>query len=468
LLAELSSLQHAYAVKESMLAEQQGGLDDLTQRLETAKEAVATESRSRAELAKNLQLLQEDADRLRREHGELQAEAASKEELIVGQKRDVMNLTRELESMSERFESERARREAIELQHGDLQGEASRLRAELEPLRTASGKLTALEKTNAELSGLVSSSEDMIRELRSRVTRTEGYADGLRQKLQQEQSEVEALSASRDEAAASLAEALQRIDELTARVEAEDRRSATLERENEDAARRLDEEVRKTRSELDAAEEALAESQALNEQLTSDLIESTGLRRGLENQLADADAVRDRDIKELSKRVAQLRQQIDDYERKISNKDAAINALLTELAHKPESAEDNAAADDVVHRLADCKPHAGDERTGHPERDRITRLLVGSIEGQELRFPLFKDKLTIGRTVHNDIQLKAQYVSRRHAVVVTERERTRIVDWGSKNGIYVNGKRVSEKTLKNGDRVTVGTAEFKFEERPKR
>jgi pSer/pThr/pTyr-binding forkhead associated (FHA) protein len=70
--------------------------------------------------------------------------------------------------------------------------------------------------------------------------------------------------------------------------------------------------------------------------------------------------------------------------------------------------------------------------------------------------------------VHNDIQLKAQYVSRRHAVVVTEDDHTRIVDWGSKNGIYVNGKRVSEKMLKNGDRVTVGTAEFRFEERPKR
>jgi pSer/pThr/pTyr-binding forkhead associated (FHA) protein len=59
-------------------------------------------------------------------------------------------------------------------------------------------------------------------------------------------------------------------------------------------------------------------------------------------------------------------------------------------------------------------------------------------------------------------------VSRRHAVVVTEDDHTRIVDWGSKNGIYVNGKRVSEKMLKNGDRVTVGTAEFRFEERPKR
>jgi pSer/pThr/pTyr-binding forkhead associated (FHA) protein len=102
------------------------------------------------------------------------------------------------------------------------------------------------------------------------------------------------------------------------------------------------------------------------------------------------------------------------------------------------------------------------------DKERVTRLLIGNIDGQELRFPLFKDRLTVGRTTHNDIQIKAQYISRRHAVLVTEDDRTRIVDWGSKNGVFVNGVRVTEKSLRNGDRVTVGTAEFRFEERPKR
>jgi hypothetical protein len=34
--------------------------------------------------------------------------------------------------------------------------------------------------------------------------------------------------------------------------------------------------------------------------------------------------------------------------------------------------------------------------------------------------------------------------------------------------VYVNTDRVKEKILKNGDIVTIGTADFKFEERPKR
>jgi hypothetical protein len=164
--------------------------------------------------------------------------------------------------------------------------------------------------------------------------------------------------------------------------------------------------------------------------------------------------------------VSQSKQRIEEFERKVANKDAAINALLTELANKPHLIPTEHDTDSVVHKLGNRK-QGPDDKAGH-EKDRVTRLLVGNIDGQELRFPLFKDKLTIGRTAHNDIQLKAQYISRRHAVVVTDDDCTRIVDWGSKNGIYVNGTKVSEKILKNGDKITVGTARFRFEERHKR
>ena len=76
--------------------------------------------------------------------------------------------------------------------------------------------------------------------------------------------------------------------------------------------------------------------------------------------------------------------------------------------------------------------------------------------------------MTIGRTEQNDIQLKAAYISRRHAVIATEGDSTRVIDWGSKNGVFVNSKRVTEHFLKNGDIVAIGTAKFRYEERPKR
>jgi len=97
----------------------------------------------------------------------------------------------------------------------------------------------------------------------------------------------------------------------------------------------------------------------------------------------------------------------------------------------------------------------------------MSRVLIGRIGDKELRFPLFRKCLTIGRTQQNDIQLKAPHISRRHAVVITEGEVTRVIDWGSKNGVYVNSDRVTEHFLCSGDVVMIGDAEFRYEERRK-
>jgi pSer/pThr/pTyr-binding forkhead associated (FHA) protein len=100
--------------------------------------------------------------------------------------------------------------------------------------------------------------------------------------------------------------------------------------------------------------------------------------------------------------------------------------------------------------------------------DRVSRVLIGTVDDQLLRFPLFKDRLTIGRTKDNDIQLKAEYVSRRHAVIQTEGETTRIIDSGSKNGIHVNSVKTLDHSLRHGDIVAIGNARFRYEERKKR
>ena len=52
--------------------------------------------------------------------------------------------------------------------------------------------------------------------------------------------------------------------------------------------------------------------------------------------------------------------------------------------------------------------------------------------------------------------------------MLTEGDATRVIDWGSKNGVYVNAERVTERFLANGDIVAVGNAKFRYEERPKR
>ncbi len=65
---------------------------------------------------------------------------------------------------------------------------------------------------------------------------------------------------------------------------------------------------------------------------------------------------------------------------------------------------------------------------------------------------------SLGRAVSNDVALVDDRVSRRHATIHTQGEREFwLVDLGSRNGTYLNGRRVSQPTrLRDGDRIQLG------------
>ncbi|MCB9378160.1 MAG: FHA domain-containing protein [Holophagales bacterium] len=76
-------------------------------------------------------------------------------------------------------------------------------------------------------------------------------------------------------------------------------------------------------------------------------------------------------------------------------------------------------------------------------------------------FPL--EPLTfIGRTPENQIRLNKPAVSRRHAQIAQSETGYVLRDLNSENGSYVNGERVKERPLADGDRVQIGTVRFVF------
>jgi hypothetical protein len=189
--------------------------------------------------------------------------------------------------------------------------------------------------------------------------------------------------------------------------------------------------------------------------------------------LCDTDEQAQARIEQLETELLQITRKASDFEEKLEARSDAINVLLAELARKSEQVDSISEIGDVISdiddRISERIDDENDARgSSQKSYDRVTRVLVGKIGEQLLRFPLFKDRLTIGRTSDNDIQLNANYISRRHAVVQTDGEDTRVIDWGSKNGVYVNSKPGTEHFLKNGDIVTIGNAHFRYEERPKR
>ena len=87
----------------------------------------------------------------------------------------------------------------------------------------------------------------------------------------------------------------------------------------------------------------------------------------------------------------------------------------------------------------------------------MAEITVKSAEGGRERFPLTRDRVTIGRSRESDIFLPDQWLSRHHAEIRREDVGFVVVDLGSKNGTLLNGDQVaSTQRLHNGDVITLG------------
>jgi hypothetical protein len=281
------------------------------------------------------------------------------------------------------------------------------------------------------------------------------------------ETEVEAREVQTRQLASALEDAGGKIQALTEALADAKKYNSVLSDKLETLHKRHEQEIRTLRFELTEATDTVAQQELINEQLASDLVDTRGFKSQLEHMLTSSEQQNQSRVAELERELAELRTANEAFEQELAAKNEAIADLLEQLTGKTRQedslSELEAAIDELDERVAeriDEKPLT--------DRDRVTRMLIGKFGDQELRFPLFKSRLTIGRAVQNDIQLQAGHISRRHAVVMTEGDTARVVDWGSKNGVYVNSRRVTEHFLKSGDRVTIGDASFRYEERPKR
>ncbi|MDJ0908386.1 MAG: FHA domain-containing protein [Woeseiaceae bacterium] len=353
-----------------------------------------------------------------------------------------------------------------EQSHRELLEEANELRDLTEEL-SARDDIDSANQALEQQAGQLASERAKNEELRSQLERTEAYADELRRGHFDLAEEAQYAHTQRQAAADTLADSETAITAMTEQLQAAREELDASQKALEEAEAAHAEEVRRVRFELGEAQETLAQNEEVSEQLASDLVDSRTYRDQLEKMLLDTEDRSQSRIEELEQLTQKLEAENEELEQKLEAKGEAINCLLGELSRKSQEMESIGEMEDVIQEIDDRMS----ERIDEPplsDKDRTTRLLIGRIGTQELRFPLFKDRLTIGRTSQNDIQLKAHYISRRHAVIVTEGDTTRVIDWGSKNGVFVNSKQVKEHFLSNGDILTIGTVKFRYEERPKR
>jgi tetratricopeptide (TPR) repeat protein len=178
---------------------------------------------------------------------------------------------------------------------------------------------------------------------------------------------------------------------------------------------------------------------------------------------------RDQYVARVESRIRSAASNIPSAEHEIgSATPAAMNAMnapgVSAASVEPvreESHEDPFAAFEGD-LMGDATTVEGDD----PLAEQSTTILQESVEppylevlqGKESgkQFVLSVGDTGIGRGIDNDIILTDIAVSRKHAKIVRDGDALRFRDVGSGNGTLINGEKVFEKTLVDGDRIELG------------
>jgi hypothetical protein len=91
----------------------------------------------------------------------------------------------------------------------------------------------------------------------------------------------------------------------------------------------------------------------------------------------------------------------------------------------------------------------------------VARLLLVA-DGRETSFPLGRDTYTLGRHRNNDIVISDPKVSSFHARIDRGSEGFTLIDLKSRNGTFLNGRRIETGALSTGDEVRLGTAKLLY------
>jgi hypothetical protein len=113
---------------------------------------------------------------------------------------------------------------------------------------------------------------------------------------------------------------------------------------------------------------------------------------------------------------------------------------------------------DVVECLDDSVRH----RARPVEPIEPGRYLEVEGRDQTLLIPLGSEVIHIGRGLSAGLRLDESSVSRRHAILVPRASGARILDDRSSYGTFVNGRRIQQAELYDGDVIVLGRVMLRY------
>lgn len=397
-----------------------------------------------------------------------------------------------------------AERDRAILQHAAEKAELAARIAGLErQFAEVTGRWRESDAANARLQALLTEAARGAERLEGELRQARAGNDRLARDLAEQSSRLAAMRADKAGQAGAQAQGEARTKELTAAL-AEERQRSTAAlarlRERDDRLALLETALEKQRLENRTAEAARA---AAESGLAAALERSAGQdAAGQPAASGEELAAREARIAELEARVAALTRDAaatenaaglavaardrmaGELERKVAaavDLEARVAALVTELEAQREAAggleselrrqrNTIAVLGREIERLEAIE--AGTRRReevstrhGAAEADKRRKArLVVSLEGDHnIKYPLYKQAMIIGRASDADIHVIGRFTSRRHArIVITDDDSAVIEDLGSLNGIRVNDEVVARHVLRDGDMLDIGGARLQF------
>lgn len=184
----------------------------------------------------------------------------------------------------------------------------------------------------------------------------------------------------------------------------------------------------------------------------SDFAQFEQYRRSLEQELAETllGASRERSFTLLAYPTVEIERDDD-----LASGDIRVSCAMVDTAQEEVTPESRAlGAVETGHTMV------LDREALLRERPRAPRASLEPRDGTPV--PLGGEPVLIGRDPQSDLVLDDRRVSRKHAEIRLRLGRYTLYDLQSTNGTYVNGRRIAEKVLDDGDRLAIGGLEITF------
>jgi predicted nucleic acid-binding Zn-ribbon protein len=182
------------------------------------------------------------------------------------------------------------------------------------------------------------------------------------------------------------------------------------------------------------------------------------------------------EVARLQEQVALLQAQLAESQQRLAQRDDPLrhtqDVVVTQdiivTAEAVHAATEESGTRPGLRALTLGQVEEGNARSGLQalvlnQGDVPVRVLLRNENGEDIRYPLGR-RTTIGRTPDNDIQIDTTYISRHHAVVLSNAQDCVIEDLNSTNGVLVNGRRVGRQSLRDGDSLLIGNTTFTYQQ----